>query len=41
MEHFNFDGHGDDPAFSRKKLIDAGAYGEVHEVPLQQPLLTQ
>ena len=32
MEHLTFDGDGANPSFVKKRLIDWGAFAEVHEV---------
>jgi len=32
MENLSFEGAGANPSFVRKRLIDYGAFGEVHEV---------
>jgi len=37
MENFNFSGEDADPAFTRKRLIASGAFGEVHEVNFLSP----
>ena len=39
MEHLTFDGDGANPSFVKKRLIDWGAFAEVHEVSSQKSII--
>src|SRR5271170_5215139 len=39
MENLTFDGDGANPSFVQKRLIDWGAFAEVHEVSFQKSII--